>query len=112
MKIGFIIPSLLSHYSDGVGRTGAFITIHAQMERMKSEAVVEYIKAIRIQRLDILDMVSNKVTLDGHKIMLVKFEYWPISLMHLKHTPTLKKSYETSLLKNFVNIIHYQSYTV
>ncbi len=47
--------------SDGVGRTGAFITIHAQMERMKSEAVVDmfqYIKAIRVQRAD---MVSNKV---------------------------------------------------
>ncbi len=47
--------------SDGVGRTGAFITIHAQMERMKSEAVVDlfqYIKAIRIQRAG---MVSNKV---------------------------------------------------
>ena len=49
--------------SDGVGRTGAFITIHAQMERMKSEAVVDmfqYIKAIRIQKAD---MVSNKVTI-------------------------------------------------
>ncbi len=48
-------------FSDGVGRTGAFITIHAQMERMKSEAVVDlfqYVKAIRIQRSD---MVSNKV---------------------------------------------------
>ncbi len=100
MKIGFIIPSLLSHYSDGVGRTGAFITIHAQMERIKSEAVVDmfqYIKAIRIQRAD---MVSSKVNFDGHKIMLVKFvqylynrinmssviKYWPISLMHLTHT--------------------------
>ncbi len=74
MKIGFIIPSLLSHYSDGVGRTGAFITIHAQMERMKSEAVVDlfqYIKAIRIQRPD---MVSNKVTFGGHS------QICPISL--------------------------------
>ncbi len=47
--------------NDGVGRTGTFITIHAQMERMKSEAVVDmfqYIKTIRIQRAG---MVSNKV---------------------------------------------------
>ncbi len=58
VKIRIKIPSLLSHYSDGVGRTGGFITIHAQMERMKSEAVVDMFKAIRIQRPD---MVSSKV---------------------------------------------------
>ena len=49
--------------SDGVGRTGAFITIHAQMEHMKAEAVVnifQFIKAIRIQRAG---MVSNKVAI-------------------------------------------------
>ncbi len=53
--------SIIYPCSDGVGRTGTFITIHAQMERMKSEAVVDmfqYIKAIRIQRAG---MVSNKV---------------------------------------------------
>ena len=47
--------------SDGVGRTGAFITMHAQMERMKAEAVInifQFIKAIRIQRAG---LVSNKV---------------------------------------------------
>ncbi len=55
-QVAFLFPR-----SDGVGRTGAFITIHAQMKRMKSEAAVDmlqYIKAIRIQRAD---MVSNKV---------------------------------------------------
>ncbi len=58
-KEWFIV--LLFTCSDGVGRTGAFITIHAQMERMKSEAVVDmfqYIKAIRLQREE---MVSNQV---------------------------------------------------
>ncbi len=60
--------SIIYPCSDGVGRTGTFITIHAQMERIKSEAVVDmfqYIKAIRIQRAD---MVSNKV--NRHYLML------------------------------------------
>ena len=46
--------------SDGVGRTGAFIATHAEMERMKAESVVDlfqFIKAVRIQRAG---LVSNK----------------------------------------------------
>ena len=52
-------------YSNGVGQTGAFITIHAQMERMKVEAVVDifqFIKAIRVQRAG---LVSTKVLKDN-----------------------------------------------
>ena len=47
--------------SDGVGRTGAFISTHAEMERMKAEAVVDlfqFVKGIRVQRPG---MVANKV---------------------------------------------------
>ncbi len=47
--------------SDGVGRSGAFITIHAQMERMKSEGVIDvfqFIKSVRFQRAG---LVANKV---------------------------------------------------
>ena len=49
--------------SDGVGRTGAFISTHAEMERMKAETVVDlfqFIKGIRTQRAG---MVSNKVSI-------------------------------------------------
>ena len=47
--------------SDGVGRTGAFIATHAEMERMKAETVVDlfqFIKAVRVQRAG---LVSSKV---------------------------------------------------
>ena len=47
--------------SDGVGRTGAFIATHAEMERMKAETVVDlfqFVKAIRLQRAG---LVSNVV---------------------------------------------------
>ena len=49
--------------SDGVGRSGTFICMHAQMERMKSEAVVDvfqFIKSVRFQRAG---LVANKVRL-------------------------------------------------
>ena len=44
-----------------MGRTGAFISTHAEMERMKAETVVDlfqFIKGIRVQRPG---MVANKV---------------------------------------------------
>ena len=48
--------------SDGVGRTGTFICIHAQLERLKTEGVVDFfqsIKSARIQRAGLVpDVVS------------------------------------------------------
>ena len=47
--------------SDGVGRTGAFISTHAEMERMKAETVADlfqFVKGMRVQRAG---MVANKV---------------------------------------------------
>ena len=48
--------------SDGVGRTGTFICIHAQLERLKTEGVVDFfqsIKSARIQRAGFVpDVVS------------------------------------------------------
>ena len=42
-----------SFFSNGIGRTGVFITIHAQLERLKIEGVVDvfqFIKSARKQR--------------------------------------------------------------
>ena len=53
--------------SDGVGRTGAFIATHAEMERMKAETVVDifqFIKAARVQRAR---LVSNKASLSSEQ---------------------------------------------
>ncbi len=46
-----------------MGRSGTFICIHAQQDRMKTEAVIDifhYIKSIRIQRAGLVaDLVSH-----------------------------------------------------
>ena len=49
--------------SDGVGRTGTFICIHSQLERLKTEGVVDIfqsIKSARIQRAGLVpEVVRN-----------------------------------------------------
>ena len=51
--------------SDGVGRTGVFITVHTQLERLKTEGVVDVfqsLKSARIQRAALVDtLVSSDV---------------------------------------------------
>eukprot|EP00731_Ephydatia_muelleri_P019110 Em0011g1150a len=45
--------------SDGVGRTGAFITIHAMMEKLKTEHVVDFFQFIKSSRTRRPNFVSN-----------------------------------------------------
>jgi len=47
-------------YSDGLGRTGAFICIHSQLEHLKTEGVVDIfqsVKSARIQRAGLVQTV-------------------------------------------------------
>ena len=47
-------------YSDGLGRSGAFICIHSQLERLKTEGVVDIfqsVKSARIQRAGLVQTV-------------------------------------------------------
>ena len=106
---------MLTHaLSDGVGQTGTFICIHAQLERLKTEGVVDifqFIKSARIQRAGLVsDIVSpliinfiyhyNQLTIDDNYTALQLHTHsnstcsvtalWPTILMDLIHTPTSK----------------------
>ena len=48
--------------SDGVSRTGTFLTIHCQVERLKTEGVVDFLQAIKSARLQRPGIVSNTVS--------------------------------------------------
>ncbi len=48
--------------SDGVGRTGTFICIHAQLERLKTEGVVDFFQFIKSARIQRAGLVSNAVS--------------------------------------------------
>ena len=51
--------------SDGVGRSGTFICIHSQLERLKTEGVVDFFQAIksaRIQRAGIVPEVVGCIS--------------------------------------------------
>ena len=60
----------LTCFSDGVGRTGTFICIHAQLERLKTEGVVDFfqsIKSARIQRAGLVPDVVSEVKESNQK---------------------------------------------
>ena len=52
-------------YSNGVGRSGAFLCIHSQLERLKTEGEVDifkYLKSARTRRIGLLsDPVSSPI---------------------------------------------------
>ena len=53
-------------HSDGVGRTGTFICIHAQLERLKTEGVVDFfqfVKSARKQRPGVISVVVSYLTM-------------------------------------------------
>ena len=50
------------HCSDGMERTGTFITIHSQVERLKTEGVVDFFQTIKSARLQRTGFVHNTVS--------------------------------------------------
>ena len=58
-----------SWISDGVGQTGTFICIHAQLERLKTEGVVDifqFIKSARIQRAGLVSDIVSPLVIISH----------------------------------------------
>ena len=50
-------------HSNGIGRTGAFITLHVQLERLKIEGVVDVLQFIKSARRKREGLVNNAVSL-------------------------------------------------
>ena len=53
----------MSPCSDGMGRTGAFICLHAQIERLKTEGVIDCFQFIKSARLNRPGLVQSVVSL-------------------------------------------------
>ena len=53
---------LVSFCSDGIGRTGAFICLHAQIERLKTEGVIDCFQFIKSARLNRPGLVQSVVS--------------------------------------------------
>ena len=64
--IGLILVYSISlnppNCSDGVGRTGTFICVYSQLERLKAEGVVDVFQSIKASRLQRALMVTNTVS--------------------------------------------------
>ena len=50
------------HCSDGMERTGTFIAIHSQVERLKTEGVVDFFQTIKSAGLQRTGYVHNTVS--------------------------------------------------
>ena len=48
-------------FSDGVGRTGTFICLHSQLERLKTEGVVDFFQAVKSARIQRAGLVPDAV---------------------------------------------------
>ena len=51
----------LSLLSDGVGRTGTFLCLHSQLERLKTEGVVDFFQAVKSARIQRAGLVPDAV---------------------------------------------------
>ena len=78
--------------SDGISRTGTFLTIHCQVERLKTEGVVDFLQAIKSARLQRPGIVSNTVSQILHKGL---FDW--VSRLSLYTYPDLSLSLSGSL---------------
>ena len=54
-------PPSLPPLSDGVGRTGTFICLHSQLERLKTEGVVDFFQAIKSARIQRAGLIPYAV---------------------------------------------------
>ena len=82
-------------YSDGVGRTGTFICLHSQLERLKTEGVVDFFQAVKSARIQRAGLVPNAVC---HTHLLL------LSLCHSHYIPSQEQyAYCHEVLADFVN---------
>ena len=51
--------------SDGVGRTGSFICIHAMLERVNTENVIDFFQFIKSSRIHRPELVTELVSRCG-----------------------------------------------
>ena len=47
--------------SDGVGRTGTFICLHSQLERLKTEGVVDFLQVVKASRIQRPGLVPDAI---------------------------------------------------
>ena len=73
-------PTHTHTHSDGVGRSGTFICIHAQLERLKTEGVVDFFQSIKSARIQRAGLVPDVV--GGPLMVLLHYiQYRVVSLL-------------------------------
>ena len=66
-----LIDNFFYSSSDGVGRSGAFLCIHSQLERLKTEGEIDifkYLKSARTRRIGLLSDPVSSPTMQLHAL--------------------------------------------
>ena len=84
--------------SDGVGRTGTFICLHSQLERLKTEGLVDLFQAVKSARIQRAGLVPDAV----------RHMHWPshcsvFSVTATSTPPQDQYAYCHEVLADFIN---------
>ena len=95
--------------SDGVGRTGTFICIHAQLERLKTEGVIDFFQFVKSARIQRPGLILSVVGLSSYSIIGTMSYTFILSLMQgqyeLCHSTVLQYLQSVDAYANFKDVV-------
>ena len=109
LNLGDEVPKHNILLSDGVGRTGAFICIYSQLERVKTEGVADifqFVKASRLQRKGLIRHLVGLLSVVHVIMLLILLSYWSLQDHYIFCYEVIADFSDTmGLYSNFRNVV-------
>ena len=77
MMVVVMIGSFLLSDSDGIGRSGAFLCIHSQLERLKTDGEVDAFKYLKTARTRRQGLIAELVSLISYSSFTIIYHFSP-----------------------------------
>ena len=106
LSIGSIFSlSLPPLSSDGVGRTGTFICLHSQLERLKTEGVVNVLQAVKSARIQRAGLVRNAVC----SFFCLSFSITLLSVSSNDFLPLIQTDTHSHIFSIYIGTVYFLS---